>query len=103
VRRGLQQVLDVGIAFIEQSISRLTDEIAQRALDAGYLIAPAKQRAKHRLGIRFRCGLPARLRAALAAANVHVSIRDDSVRVSPYLYNTDADIDRLFAAIASAV
>jgi selenocysteine lyase/cysteine desulfurase len=36
-------------------------------------------------------------------ANVHVSIRGDSVRVSPYLYNTDADIDRLFAAIASAV
>jgi selenocysteine lyase/cysteine desulfurase len=100
---GLQQLLDWGIASIEQSISGLTDEIAQRALDAGYLVAPADQRAKHMLGIRFRGGLPAKLASAFAAANVHVSIRGDSVRVSPYLYNTSADIDRLFAAIASGI
>jgi selenocysteine lyase/cysteine desulfurase len=100
---ALQQILDWGVAYIEESISRLTDEIAQRALDAGYLIAPAEQRAKHMLGIRFRGGLPATLPAALAAANVHVSIRGDSVRVSPHLYNTSADIDRLFTAIASVI
>ena len=100
---ALQQILDWGIASIEESISRLTDEIAQRALDAGYLIAPAEQRAKHMLGIRFRGGLPAKLPAALAAANIHVSIRGDSVRVSPHLYNTSADIDRLFAAVASVI
>jgi selenocysteine lyase/cysteine desulfurase len=100
---GLQQLLDWGVASIEQSISRFTDEIAERALDAGYLVAPAEQRAKHMLGIRFRGGLPAKLAAALAAANVYVSIRGDSVRVSPYLYNTNADIDRLFAAIASSL
>ena len=63
----------------------------------------AEQRAKHMLGIRFRGGLPGKLPAALAQANVYVSIRGDSVRVSPYLYNTSADIDRLFAAIASAI
>jgi selenocysteine lyase/cysteine desulfurase len=100
---GLQQLLDWGITSIEQSISRLTDEVAQRALDAGYLVAPREQRAKHMLGIRFRGGLPAKLAAAFARANVHVSIRGDSVRVSPYLYNTSADIDRLFAAIASGI
>jgi selenocysteine lyase/cysteine desulfurase len=100
---GLQQLLDWGVASIEQSISRFTDEIAERALDAGYLVAPAEQRAKHMLGIRFRGGLPAKLATALAAANVYVSIRGDSVRVSPYLYNTNADIDRLFAAIASSL
>jgi selenocysteine lyase/cysteine desulfurase len=100
---ALQQILIWSIASIEESISRLTDEIAQRARDAGYLIAPAEQRAKHMLGIRFRDGLPAKLSAALAAANVHVSIRGDSVRVSPHLYNTSADIDRLFAAVASAI
>jgi selenocysteine lyase/cysteine desulfurase len=100
---ALQQILNWGIASIEESISRLTDEIAQRALDAGYLIAPAEQRAKHMLGIRFRGGLPATLPAALAAANIHVSIRGDSVRVSPHLYNTSADIDRLFMTLASVI
>jgi selenocysteine lyase/cysteine desulfurase len=100
---GLQQLLDWGVASIEQSISQLTNEIADRALAAGYDVAPAEQRAKHMLGIRFRGGLPTRLAAALSEAKVHVSIRGDSVRVSPHLYNTTADIDRLFAAIASSL
>ena len=55
------------------------------------------------LGIRFHGGLPAKLPTALSAAKVYVSIRGDSVRISPHLYNTSADIDRLFAAIASCV
>jgi selenocysteine lyase/cysteine desulfurase len=100
---ALQQILDWGMASIEQSISHLTEEIAQRAVAAGYVIAPAEQRSKHMLGIRFRGGLPAKLATALAAAKVYVSIRGDSVRISPHLYNTSADIDRLFAAIASCV
>jgi selenocysteine lyase/cysteine desulfurase len=100
---ALQQILDWGIPAIERSISQLTDDVADRALAAGYLVAPAEQRAKHMLGIRFRGGLPGKLPAALAQANVYVSIRGDTVRVSPYLYNTSADIDRLFAAIASAI
>jgi selenocysteine lyase/cysteine desulfurase len=100
---ALQQILDWGVASIEQSISHLTAEIAQRALAAGYVVAPEEQRSKHMLGIRFRGGLPAKLAAALAAAKVYVSIRGDAMRVSPHLYNTSADIDRLFAAIASCV
>lgn len=100
---GLQQVLDWGIASIEQSIGRLTDEIARRALDTGYEVAPEEQRSRHMLGIRFRGGLPEKLAAAFAAQKVYVSIRGDSVRISPHLYNTAEDIDRLFAAIASAI
>jgi len=100
---ALQQILDWGIPSIEQSLSYLTDEIAQRAVAAGYDIAPAEQRSRHMIGIRFRNGLPAKLADALSAAKVYVSIRGDSVRVSPHLYNDIADIDRLFAAIASCV
>jgi selenocysteine lyase/cysteine desulfurase len=100
---ALQQILDWGIASIEQSLSHLTDEIAQRAVAAGYDVAPAEQRSKHMLGIRLRNGLPAKLAATLSAAKVYVSIRGDSVRISPHLYNEVADIDHLFAAIASCV
>jgi selenocysteine lyase/cysteine desulfurase len=100
---ALQQILDWGIASIEQSLSHLTDEIAQRAVAAGYDVAPAEQRSKHMLGIRLRNGLPAKLAATLSAAKVYVSIRGDSVRISPHLYNDAADIDHLFAAIASCV
>jgi selenocysteine lyase/cysteine desulfurase len=100
---ALQQILDWGVTSIEQSLSHLTDEIAQRAVSAGYEVAPAEQRSRHMIGVRFRNGLPAKLAASLSATKVYVSIRGDSVRVSPHLYNTSADIDRLFAAIASCV
>ena len=78
--------------------------LGMEALAAGYEVAPAEQRSRHMLGIRFRGGLPATLAASLAAAKVYLSIRGDSVRISPHLfYNNSADIDRLFAAIASCV
>jgi selenocysteine lyase/cysteine desulfurase len=98
---ALQQILDWGVGSIEESISVLTQEIAQRALDAGYGVVPSEQRSKHMLGIRFRDGLPSALAAALARANVYVSIRGDSLRIAPHLYNQASDIDRLFTAIAS--
>ncbi len=100
---GLQQLLRWGVASVEQSISQLTAEIASRAVAAGYDVAPAEQRSKHMLGIRFRGGLPTKLATALSGAKVYVSIRGDSVRVSPHVYNTAADIDRLFTAIASSL
>jgi selenocysteine lyase/cysteine desulfurase len=34
---------------------------------------------------------------------VYVSVRGDSIRVSPHLYNTAADIERLFATLAGAL
>jgi selenocysteine lyase/cysteine desulfurase len=100
---ALRQILDWGVASVEQSISQLTDAIAERASAAGYEVAPAEQRSRHMMGIRFRSGMPTKLAAALSEAKVYVSIRGDSVRVSPHLYSTSADIDRLFAAIASSL
>ena len=44
-------------------------------------------------------GLPTGLLAALAAEQVYVSVRGASMRVTPHLYNTDEDVDRLFAAL----
>jgi selenocysteine lyase/cysteine desulfurase len=36
----------------------------------------------------------------LAGQNVHVSVRGDNLRVSPHLYNTPEDVDRLLSALA---
>jgi selenocysteine lyase/cysteine desulfurase len=36
----------------------------------------------------------------LAKAKVDVTIRDSSMRVSPSIYNTDADIDQLLNALS---
>jgi selenocysteine lyase/cysteine desulfurase len=42
----------------------------------------------------------ASVRARLEAARIRVSIRSDRLRISPYLYNDEADIDRLVEALA---
>ena len=35
----------------------------------------------------------------LAEKNIHISLRGDSLRVSPHIFNTAEDIDRLFAEL----
>ena len=50
---------------------------------------------EHRRLVAERDGLIAELKAR----NIHVSLRGGAIRVSPYLFNDHADIDRLFAAL----
>jgi selenocysteine lyase/cysteine desulfurase len=98
---ALRQILAWDVETIEQTLSRLTDDIAQRAADAGYEVLPYEQRCRHMIGIRFSAGVPAA--AALAAARVYVSIRGDCIRIAPHLYNDASDIERLFAVLQSCL
>lgn len=56
---------------------------------------PEQHRAGYLWGIKRRGGYGADVAAKLAARKVFVSVRGDNLRVSPHLYNTDADMDRL--------
>jgi selenocysteine lyase/cysteine desulfurase len=51
------------------------------------------------IGIRPREGISAELPKALREAKVFVSIRGDSIRVAPHLYNRSEDIDLLFEVL----
>jgi selenocysteine lyase/cysteine desulfurase len=93
-----------GVANIQATLRRRTAAIAERAR-AEFAIAsvPDARRAGHYLGLRFAGGVPADLTARLAAGNVHVSVRGAAMRVTPHLWNTDADVERLFAVLREAV
>jgi selenocysteine lyase/cysteine desulfurase len=43
--------------------------------------------------------MPEGIEARLAAADVHVSIRGERMRITPHLYNDEADAERLFSAL----
>ena len=47
--------------------------------------------------------MPADLPAKLAAENVFVSVRGQSMRVTPHVYNTDQDVERLFRVLKGAL
>lgn len=94
--QALEQILAWGVTEIQEALSTLTEKIAQLATEEGYSVLPPEQRCGHMIGIRHPAGIPATLPAALKEAKVFVSIRGDSIRVAPHLYNDLDDVDRLF-------
>ena len=97
---AIQKILDWGVEDIEATLAERNQEIARRASLLGFRSVPASLRAGHFLGLRFPDDrAPEGLTAALAAEGIHVSVRGDSMRVTPHLYNTDDDVDRLLAAL----
>jgi selenocysteine lyase/cysteine desulfurase len=97
---ALRQILDWGVKNVSETIGELTDLIEEEAGKRGIEAVPAKRRGRHMIGLRLGSQAPEDLAARLAAKRVFVSVRGESVRVSPHLYNTKESVDRLFAALA---
>jgi selenocysteine lyase/cysteine desulfurase len=81
-----------------------TAAIAERARgEFGIGSVPAHRRASHYLGLRFSGGIPSDLPMRLAAAQVHVSVRGQAMRVTPHVWNTDDDVEKLFSVLKTAL
>jgi selenocysteine lyase/cysteine desulfurase len=100
---ALEQLAAWTVPSIQATLGAITATIAERAAPYGLRAAPAALRAPHYLGLRFLEGVPSGLPERLAAANVHVSVRGDAMRVTPHLYNNEADIERLFRVLAATL
>jgi len=96
---GIRQILQWGVENISQTLQRKTDAIADLAQQIGLRVAPAHTRAPHMIGVSKPGGFHKDLPSLLAQENVFVSVRGESVRISPHLYTTDEDINRLFAVL----
>lgn len=98
---SLQLVSSWGVSAIAAHAGRLNGRLADGAEELGFDVAPPECRSPHIVGLR-RPGLDAgALSAVLSDAHVHVSVRGDAIRVSAHGFNTDGDVDRLLAALAS--
>jgi selenocysteine lyase/cysteine desulfurase len=96
---ALRQLLDWGVENVSETIGTLTDLIEERAGELGIVAIPKERRARHMIGLMLGHDAPDDLPTRLTAHNVFVSVRGESVRVSPHLYNTQEDVDRLFAVL----
>ena len=99
---ALRQILSWSVERVQQALSSLTERVAELATENGYSVLPRSERCGHMIGIRHAAGIPARLTTSLKEANVFVSIRGDSIRVAPHLYNDPKDIERLFEVLRRA-
>ncbi|KAA3641069.1 MAG: aminotransferase class V-fold PLP-dependent enzyme [Armatimonadetes bacterium] len=99
---AMTQIDEWGVANIAETLRSRTDTIAAGATEAGWLTAPSDQRSPHLIGIRHPDGLPADIADVFRSNRISVSVRGDSIRISPHLHTTDRDVERLFAALRAA-
>jgi selenocysteine lyase/cysteine desulfurase len=100
---GVEQLLAWGTERIGATLAAKTAAIAEHALALGIRMAPSHLRAGHYLGLRLPRGASRRLPEQLAEQRVYVSVRGDSLRVTPHLYNDEQDLERLFAVLRAVL
>ena len=96
---GIDFLLQHGVDAIAETLAGTTQGVADRAARLGLVSAPIGTRAAHFLSLEFPDGLPDGLTDRLAKAQVFVSARGQSLRVTPHLYNNDADCEALLATL----
>ena len=87
---------------IQQYCASITRKPISILQEAGYWIENEKFRAHHLFGVR----LPAhaevdKIKKALQKNKISVSFRGDAIRVSPNLYNSEADVMKLVRVLVS--
>jgi selenocysteine lyase/cysteine desulfurase len=100
---AIEQIIDWGVSDIAASLGVMTAEIGRRCRDLGLVTPPSDRHASHMIGVRFPGSFPVGLHSRLQEDRVHVSLRADSMRISPHLYNNEGDLRRLFEALAKAL
>ena len=98
---ALEQILKWGVINISQYLETLTDLIAEKAKQVGLQVADKKFRSPHMLGIGATSHLSLKTPAELSQERIYVSVRGDAMRISPYVFNSPSDIERLFEVLES--
>ena len=100
---ALRQIDEWQVGRIQNTLSMLTNSIAEKAIKLGCSVAPSQDRVGHLIGIRLPNGIPGGFGEGLAAEKIYVSIRGDALRIAPHLYNEEKDIEKLFAVLQKLI
>jgi len=96
---ALEQILQWGVVNIQSQLRTVTQKIAGEAALLGLQFPADAERSDHMTGLDLPGAVTDGLKQDLAKENIFVGFRGTSIRVSPYLYTTAEDIDKLFAVI----
>src|ERR1700685_930359 len=89
---GMEMMAQWSRPAIVERLAMLTRKLAEGLSDRGVAISDARVRAPHLLSLSFPNGMPHGLVAQLAAKNVFVAPRLGRLRISPHVYNDEADV-----------
>jgi selenocysteine lyase/cysteine desulfurase len=97
--RAMNQLLEWGVPRISDTAGALNRQLASAAADVGFSAPAEPWRAPHYLCLRRNAAIPKELPEILAREKVFVSVRGSSIRVTPHVYNTVEDCDRLIQCL----
>jgi selenocysteine lyase/cysteine desulfurase len=107
---GMEMMAEWGASAVVQRLLMLTERIAEGLRDIGVSAPERRFRAPHILSLGFKNlgfknlgfknGMPAGLIEGLASEGIYVAARLGRMRISPHVFNDEADADRFVAALA---
>jgi selenocysteine lyase/cysteine desulfurase len=101
--RAMEQLLTWGVKEISETVGTLTRRLIAHANELGWNTSPEHLRAPHYLCLRSSDPPAESLLNNLAKERVYVSVRGTSIRVTPHVYNSEPDIDRLLEVLKDSV
>ncbi len=99
---ALETVTDWSVDRIQSAVGPLTRAVADGATSLG-LSPHVGPTAGHIIGLKLPRESLTEVVRRLADAQVHVSVRGETLRVSPYVFNDPADVTRLLDTLAVAL
>ena len=96
---GMEMMAEWGNPAVTQRLTMLTERIADGLQNTGVRVPDTRFRAPHVLSLAFPGGMPAGLIEGLAGEGIYVAPRLGRMRISPHVYNDEADVDRFVTAL----
>ena len=102
---GMEMMAEWGASAVVQRLLMLTARIAEGLRGIGVSAPEPHLRAPHILSLGFKNlgfndGMPTGLVEGLATEGIYVAARLGRMRISPHVFNDEADADRFVAALA---
>ena len=92
---GIKLVQSIGLARIQREVREITSAIKEGAMRRGWNLVSPVDPQKHGALITLRSHKVDLLVKWLAADGIIVSSRDHNLRISPHVYNNQADVNHL--------
>ena len=96
---ALKMILNWGVEQIADSLAQYTFKISELGRELGFTSVEPRFRGPHMIGLRHPKGFSSQLPQQLSEQGVFVSVRGNAIRISPHVYNDNADIEHLAAAL----
>ena len=96
---AMKQLLQWEVAQISETAGALNRQLASAAANLGFFAPAEPWRAPHYLALRRKAGDPGGTPRNARERKVFVSVRGSSIRVTPHVYNTVEDFERLIACL----